>query len=115
MLDVWSFNGLFFEPEITAEYAGQPLTVLSSDNGKYIFNTPDECRFALTVIVPQGAEVTVNGKKLGSAERAGSARLPTLRAAKHARGFTAHRDSPQAQSRPNMTNTQWRAFLLTRL
>lgn len=87
LLDVWSFNGLFFEPEITAEYAGQPLTVLSSDNGKYIFNTPDECRFALTVIVPQGAEVIVNGKKLGSAERAGSATLADLEGGKTRAGL----------------------------
>lgn len=64
VLDVWTVEGLFFEPEVSAEYAGTTLSVLSHDGGKYVFNTPDECRFTLTVLAPRGAEVTVNGKKL---------------------------------------------------
>ncbi len=64
VLDVWTFKGLFFDPEITAEYLGTKLEVLSSDGGDYIFDTPDECRFTLTVLAPHGAEITVNGKTL---------------------------------------------------
>lgn len=70
VLDVWTVSGLFFDPDVTAEYSGVALDVVSHDSGKYIFNTPDECRFTLTVIVPRGAEVTVNGKTLTSAPQA---------------------------------------------
>lgn len=72
VLDTWTVRGLFFAPDVSAEYSGTALSVVSADNGKYIFNTPDECRFTLTVIVPRGAEVTVNGKTLTSAPAAAS-------------------------------------------
>lgn len=64
VLDVWTVHGLFFDPQVSAEYLGTSLEVLSSDSGNYIFNTPDECRFTLTVLAPHGAAVTVNGKTL---------------------------------------------------
>lgn len=72
LLEVWTASGLFFDTEVTAEYDGTELTLLSSDNGQYIFNTPDECRYTLTVLLPRGAEVTVNGAVLGASEKAES-------------------------------------------
>ena len=67
LLEVWRVDGLFFTPEITAQYSGKPLNLLSEDNGHYVFETPDECRFTLVVLAPRGAVVTVNGRTLDSA------------------------------------------------
>lgn len=79
MLEVWSVSGLFFEPEIAAQYAGKTLTLLSEANGAYIFDTPDECRFTLVVIAPPGAVVSVNGKPLdASSASPGGASLDDL-------------------------------------
>lgn len=64
VLDVWTVKGLFFDPEVSAEYLGTKLEVLTSNGGDYIFETPDECRYTLTVLAPHGAAVTVNGKTL---------------------------------------------------
>ncbi len=66
LLEVWKVDGLFFTPEIQAQYAGKQLELLSNTNGQYIFNTPDECRFTLSVLAPRGAAVSVNGKTLAA-------------------------------------------------
>lgn len=62
ILNVWTVKGLFGDPEVTADVYGKPLKLLSSEGGNYVFETPAECKYTVTVIVPHGASVTVNGK-----------------------------------------------------
>jgi len=69
MLNVWTVSGLFGEPGVSAEVYGKQLKLLSSNNGNYIFETPAECKYTVTVTVPAGAQLTVNGRKVPESEK----------------------------------------------
>lgn len=62
ILNVWKVSGIFGTPEVTAEVYGKQLTLLSSEDGNYVFEIPAECKYTVTIIVPQGAAVKVNGR-----------------------------------------------------
>lgn len=68
MLNVWTVCGIFGEPEVSAEVGGRSLKIISSDNGNYVFEIPDECKYTVTVIVPHGATVAVNGKTASASD-----------------------------------------------
>ncbi len=65
-LSVWTVDKLFGEVEVEAKIGETPVELLSSDGGNYKFNTPAECKYTLTVILPTGAELFVNGKAIAS-------------------------------------------------
>ncbi len=62
MLSVWTVDGLFYETPVTAEVYGESVKLLSSDNYDYVFETPEACKYKVSITVPAGAEVTVNGR-----------------------------------------------------
>ena len=68
MLNVWTVSGIFGEPEVSAEVGGRKLQIVSADNGNYVFEIPDECKYTVTVIVPHGATVAVNGKTAAASD-----------------------------------------------
>ncbi len=84
-LSVWTVEGLFGEIEVEAKIGDKPVALLSSENGNYKFDTPDECKYTVTVILPAGAELFANGKAIPASEKAqGGATAEDL-----AYGFTA--------------------------
>lgn len=84
-LSVWTVDNLFGEVEIEAKIGGKDVALISNDNGTYKFDTPDECKYTLTVILPAGAELFVNGKAIdSSAKTEGGATAEDI-----AYGFTA--------------------------
>ena len=64
-LSVWKVSGLFGKESVSAEIYGKQLELLSSDGGNYIFKTPPECKYTVTVTAPAGSSVTVNGRPAG--------------------------------------------------
>ena len=73
MLSVWTVEGLFYDTQVEAEVYGEKLKLLSSANYNYVFETPDSCKYRITVTVPAGSEVTVNGR---TQPRSASSPLP---------------------------------------
>ncbi len=67
-LSVWTVENIFGEVEVEAKIGENEVELLSHDNGTYKFATPDECKYTLTVILPAGGELFVNGKAI-SADR----------------------------------------------
>ena len=63
-LAVWTVDGLFGETDVRAEMDGTALSLLSSENHAYVFDTPAECTYTLTLLYPAGCTVKVNGKDL---------------------------------------------------
>ncbi|MGM9642310.1 MAG: hypothetical protein ACI3XI_03775 [Eubacteriales bacterium] len=63
-LSVWTVGNIFGEVEVEAKIDGKSVELLSSENRNFIFATPDECKYTVTVIVPADAELFVNGKKI---------------------------------------------------
>ena len=68
-LTVWTVDGLFGQPEVAAEIYGRSLTPDSSDGGNYVFGTPPECKYTVTVTVPAGSSVRINGRDAGEASK----------------------------------------------
>ena len=84
-LSVWTVENIFGEVEVEAKIGEKTVDLLSNDNGTYKFATPDECKYTLTVILPVGAELFVNGKAIAADKKeAGGASAEDL-----AYGFTA--------------------------
>ncbi len=84
-LSVWTVDNLFGEVEVEAKIGEKDVALLSSEGGNYKFDTPDECKYTVTVILPSGAELFVNGKAVGSdAKSEGGASAEDI-----AYGFTA--------------------------
>lgn len=65
-LSVWTVDDLFGEVEVNAKIGDKEVALLSRENGNYRFETPDECKYTLTVILPVGAELFVNGKLIAA-------------------------------------------------
>lgn len=65
-LSVWTVDNLFGEVEVEAKIGENEVALLSSEGGNYKFDTPDECKYILTVILPSGGELFVNGKAIGA-------------------------------------------------
>ncbi len=63
-LSVWTVRDIFGEVEVEARIGEKQIDLLSSENGSYIFATPDECKYTVTVVLPAGAELFVNGKPI---------------------------------------------------
>ena len=61
-LSVWTIENVFGEVEVEAKIGEKSLELLSSEGGTYKFATPEECQYTVTVILPSGAELIVNGK-----------------------------------------------------
>ena len=61
-LSVWTVGSLFGEVEVGAKIGETPVALLSNEGGNYKFDTPAECKYTVTVILPTGAELFVNGK-----------------------------------------------------
>lgn len=68
-LSVWTVDNLFGEVEVEAKIGEKEVALLSNDNGTYKFDTPDECKYTLTVILPAGAELFVNGKAIDASKK----------------------------------------------
>lgn len=84
-LSVWTVENIFGDVEVEAKIGEKQVELLSNDNGTYKFATPDECKYTLTVILPAGAELFVNGKAIASDKKeAGGASAEDI-----AYGFTA--------------------------
>lgn len=64
-LSVWTVKGLTGKPSVRAEAGGKEIALLSENGNEYVFETPPECRYTVTVTVPSGASVTVNGRPAG--------------------------------------------------
>lgn len=65
-LSVWTIDNLFGEVDVEAKIGETPVALLSSEGGNYKFDTPAECKYTVTVILPSGAELFVNGKAIAS-------------------------------------------------
>ena len=65
-LSVWTVENLFGEVEVEAKIGGKEVALISNDNGTYKFDTPEECKYTVTVILPAGAELFVNGKAIAA-------------------------------------------------
>lgn len=63
-LSVWTVGNLFGEVGVEAKIDEKSLELLSSDDLNFVFATPDECKYTVTIVVPAGAELFVNGKKI---------------------------------------------------
>ncbi len=63
-LSIWTVDDLFGEVEVEAKIGEKDVALLSHDNGNYKFDTPDECKYSVTVILPAGGELFVNGKAI---------------------------------------------------
>ena len=84
-LSVWTVEKVFGEVEVEARIGEKSLELLSSENWTYKFKTPEECKYTLTVILPAGGELFVNGKPIASDKKdAGGATAEDI-----AYGFTA--------------------------
>ncbi len=84
-LSVWTVDNLFGDVEVEAKIGETPVALLSSDGGSYKFDTPAECKYTVTVILPSGAELFVNGKAISQ-----DTRIPEGASAEDiAYGFTA--------------------------
>ena len=84
-LSVWTVENVFGEVEVEAKIGDKQVELLEHDNGTYKFATPDECKYVLTVILPAGAELFVNGKAISSDKKeSGGATAEDI-----AYGFTA--------------------------
>ena len=68
-LSVWTIDKLFGEVEVEAKIGENPVALLSSDGGNYKFDTPSECKYTMTVILPMGAELLVNGKAIAADQK----------------------------------------------
>ena len=68
-LSVWTVDNLFGEVEVEAKIDDNPVALISSDGGNYKFDTPAECKYTVTVLVPAGAELFVNGRAIAQSER----------------------------------------------
>ena len=68
-LSVWTVGNLFGEVEVEAKIGESPVALLSSEGGSYKFDTPAECKYNVTVILPSGAELFVNGRAISSDEK----------------------------------------------
>jgi hypothetical protein len=68
-LSVWTVDKLFGEVEIEAKIGETPVALLSSEGGNYKFDTPAECKYTLSVILPAGAVLYVNGKEIRADQR----------------------------------------------
>ncbi len=65
-LSVWTVDNLFGEVDVEAKIGEKEVALLSSEGGNYKFDTPAECKYTVTVILPTGAELFVNGKAIAS-------------------------------------------------
>lgn len=65
-LSVWTVDNLFGEVEVEAKIGENKVALLSSEGGRYKFDTPVECKYTLTVILPAGGELFVNGKAIAA-------------------------------------------------
>ena len=84
-LSVWTVDNLFGEVEVEAKIGDTSLALLSSDGGNYKFDTPAECKYTVTVLLPAGAELFANGNAIAQSERvSGGATAEDI-----AYGFTA--------------------------
>ena len=84
-LSVWTVDNLFGEVEVEAKIGDTSLALLSSEGGNYKFDTPAECKYTVTVLLPAGAELFVNGDAIAQSERvSGGATAEDI-----AYGFTA--------------------------
>ena len=68
-LSVWTVDNLFGEVEVEAKIGDTSVALLSSEGGNYKFDTPAECKYTVTVILPAGAELFVNGNAIAQSER----------------------------------------------
>ncbi len=68
-LSVWTVDKLFGDVEVEARIGGKEVALLSSENGNYKFDTPDECKYTVTVILPAGAELFANGKSVPASQK----------------------------------------------
>jgi hypothetical protein len=53
-LSVWTVEKVFGEVEVEARIGEKSLDLISGENGTYKFETPEECKYTLTVILPAG-------------------------------------------------------------
>ena len=84
-LSVWTVDKLFGEVEVEAMIGDVPVALLSSEGGNYKFDTPTECKYTVTVLLPAGAELFVNGRAIPQ-----DTRIPEGASAEDiAYGFTA--------------------------
>lgn len=84
-LSVWTVDNLFGEVEVDAKIGETDVALLSSEGGDYKFDTPAECKYTLTVLLPAGGELFVNGKAIEADKKAeGGASAEDI-----AYGFTA--------------------------
>ena len=68
-LSVWTVGNLFGEVEVEAKIGETEVALLSNEGGNYKFDTPAECKYTLTVILPTGAELFVNGKAIAANDK----------------------------------------------
>lgn len=84
-LSVWTVDNLFGEVKVEAKIGDTSVALISSDGGNYKFDTPAECKYTVTVLVPAGAELFVNGRAISQ-----DTRVPEGASAEDiAYGFTA--------------------------
>lgn len=60
-LSVWTIDGLFGDVEVYGEVSGKAVAIKSASDGEYVFETPEDCKYTVTVILPSGAELYING------------------------------------------------------
>lgn len=69
ILNVWTVDGLFASPAVRGEVYGNAVPLKSQTEAEYVFTVPAECKYTITLILPAGAEATVNGKPIDTASK----------------------------------------------
>ena len=69
MLNVWSIDGIFASPEVRGEVYGKDVPLKSQNGSDFVFTIPAECKYTITLILPAGAQATVNGVALDPASK----------------------------------------------
>lgn len=69
-LNVWTVDGLFATPSVRGEVYGNAVPLKTETESEYVFTVPAECKYTITLILPAGAEATVNGKPLDATSKA---------------------------------------------
>lgn len=69
ILNVWTVDGLFSTPTVRGEVYGNAVPLKTQTETDYVFTVPAECKYTITLILPAGAEATVNGKPLDASTK----------------------------------------------
>ncbi len=64
MLNVWTIDGIFGTPEVKGTVAGKNVSYTCPSDLTYVFETPAECKYSITILAPVGSVLTVNGRNM---------------------------------------------------